>query len=371
MNYSPIRTQAMLNSVVYIGFFLTLLLRSISSQAATSMLPPQKMSNPRVNVINSFRTLAKMRPQKCIDKKKREQDIRGWREKPTQCAWGNLLQMRRWKSDKNSTPPTCLSKQALWWARAQSRINHTAAPMVWDSTWLKQILIDDSSTIKRIAIVVRKADGSWTATEWRWKPSMRTSTRKWQETRWKLLRDAVMKMRQSKLHKPASLEETVLKTSWEKNLKGSAGEISAGVWRWQRDDLCLHMRTIGISPAQLQIPYSKEDSRLEQRTAMQVQLARTYPTVTWLTRFRLLPLTDEAGRGGAKFEAIWLDNETVKAQIWIPEKTDDTILQARISVALPEKKNNETDTMTIDRIADVIERELIDLATTWTFDREQ
>ncbi|MDP3559799.1 MAG: hypothetical protein Q8R79_05585 [Legionellaceae bacterium] len=371
MKYRAISLQTTANGFACGWVFLMLLFGSLSSQAATSTLHAHTVLNSRVTVVNDFKTLAMMRPQKCIDKKNRKSEERGWREKSTQCAWGNLLQMRRWKSDKDSGTLTCLSNQALWWSRTQSRISPTTMPVAWNRAWHKQSLVDDSSAIKRIGIVERRADGSWIATEWSWAPSPRAATRRWQEARWKLLRNAAMQMRQSEPRKQIPLEESVLKKSWEKNLKGNAGEVSGGSWYWQRDGLCLRMGTIGISQAQLQIPYSKEDSRLEQRAAMQIQLARTYPTVTWLTPFRLMPLTDEASQGGAKFEAIWMDNATVTGQIWIPEKIDGSILCARITALLPKKKNNEVNMAKTYRIADVIDRELIGLAMIWTVDHAQ
>lgn len=133
----------------------------------------------------------------------------------------------------------------------------------------------------------------------------------------------------------------------------------------------MRMETVGISQAQLHIPYSKDDGRLEQRAAMQVRLARTYPHATWLTPFRLLPLPGSVGRGGAKYEAIWLENATVKGQVWMPSKADGAILRARIVVALPAKKSSEADAAAIDAIARAVDRELIGLATIWTLDHEQ
>jgi hypothetical protein len=110
---------------------------------------------------------------------------------------------------------------------------------------------------------------------------------------------------------------------------------------------------------------------LEQRAAMQLRLARTYPKATWLTPFRLLPLPNSMPRGGAKYEAIWIENATVKGQLWMPVKADGAVLRARIAVALPAEKDSETEAVAAASIAQSIDNELIGLASTWAFDNER
>lgn len=298
--------------------------------------------------------------------------MRGWRKSSAQCAWQNRLQMQRWEASKGSDPMSCLNPPALWWAWARSGVATTSGNMAWNDGWATQSLIDDASAQKRVAILERTAEGSWVATEWRWAPSPRAATRKWQEGRWKLLTEAARLLRQSQPKDLVSQETSQLRTAWENNLNGSAAEITAESWLWERGDLCMRMETVGISQAQLHLPYSREDGRLEQRAAMQVRLARTYPKAIWLTPFRLLPLPESAVRGGAKYEAIWIENETVKGQLWMPTKGDGAVLRARIAVSLPPKKDSQTAGATLaTNIANSIDRELIGLATTWASDNER
>lgn len=350
--------------------FAGLLFGSLQLQAAIPLPRPPTAPAVADDIVKDFGALAQMRPRKCIDEKTSQAIVRGWHEDARQCAWQNLLEIRRWKTDQNGDRKNCLSRQALWWAWARPQFPATAGPLIWNSAWSTQGLVDDSGEKKRIEIIAREADGSWTVTEWMWKPSTRTETRKWQAARWGLLGDAAMQQRRSASGVTIPAEAAVLRTTWEKNLKGAAGEISAEGWLWERQGLCMRMETAGISQAQLHIPYSREDSRLEQRAAMQLRLARTYPQATWLTQFRLLPLPEVAARGGSKYEAIWQENDTVKGQLWMPTKSDGAIQRARIAVTLPAKRHNEADAAAVDAIARAIDRELTGLATIWTLDHE-
>ncbi len=347
------------------------LLGPLQMHAATSGLRTEDARKMRAGVLHDLAALATIRPKKCIEAKNAELSIRGWRASTAQCAWQNRLQMRRWEADQASDLEHCVSRQALWWARARSRATPAAGPVAWNGTWSAQSLIDDSGPQKRVAIIERSANGSWVATEWRWTPSPRAATRKWQEGRWKLLTDAAIGIRQSTPKESVPHEVAPLLATWEKNLRGRAGEVAEASWLWERDGLCMRMETVGLSQAQLHLPYSKEDGRLEQRAAMQLRLARTYPKATWLTPFRLLPMPNSTPRGGAKYEAIWIENATVKGQLWMPGKVDGAVLRARIAVALPAKKDSETEAAAAASIAQSIDSELIGLATTWAFDNER
>ena len=372
MMYRVTRANATINGIARVAIIMATFLYSLQLAAATP--PPRHQTSQKKNpedVVNDFAALAQVKPKKCIDDIPNESSAVGWHKEEAQCAWQNLLRVRRWEAGKDGDPKSCLSKQAMWWAWARSRGATAAAPLIWNSTWTTQSLVDDAGEIKRIIVIARAADGSWAATEWRWRPSLRAATRHWQAERWKLLSDAAILLRQSTPNTTVPQDAAVLKTAWEKGLKGAAGEVAAGSWLWERGGLCLRMETVGISQAQLHIPYSKDDGRLEQRAAMQIRLARTYPQATWLTPFRLLPLPDSAGRGGAKYEAIWLENAAVKGQLWMPSKADGAITRARIVVTLPTKHSGKADAAEIDAIARAVDRELIGLATIWTRDHEQ
>lgn len=325
----------------------------------------------QAGVTGNLAVLARDRPKKCIEANQSAPDVRGWRKTAAQCAWQNRLQMRRWETDSDSNANSCLSKQALWWAwmRARSPVAPKAGNVAWDRAWSAQSVVDDSGMKKRVGIIVRTASGSWTATEWSWDPSPRAATRTWQAGRWKLLTDAAIGLQQAS-RKDAASQVMPLRAVWEKRLAGTAGEVLAENWLWERGGLCMRMETVGLSRAQLHLPYSKEDGRLEQRAAMQLRLARTYPKATWLTPFRLLPLPDPAARGGAKYEAIWIENATVKGQLWMPRKENGAVVRARIAVTLPATIDREADAAALAGIARSIDRELIGLATSWAFGNE-
>jgi hypothetical protein len=347
-----------------------LLLGSLQLHAA---IPHAQVSGkPLTTIANDFARLANGQPRKCIHQNEPEPSVRGWRKSSSQCAWQNRLQMQRWEAGKGSDPKSCLSPPALWWAWARSSVAPTSGNIAWNDGWATQSLIDDASTQRRVAIIERSKDGSWVATEWRWSPSPRAATRKWQEGRWKLLTDAAMQIRQPEFTELVLSETVQLRTAWEKNLAGSAAEVSARSWLWQRDDLCMRMETVGISQAQLHLPYSTEDGRLEQRAAMQLRLVRTFPKAIWLTPFRQLPLHGSTIRGGAKYEAIWIENGAVRGQLWIPTKGDGAVLRARIVVEMPMERGSQTTSAAlVANIANSINRELIGLATIWAYDNER
>lgn len=319
-------------------------------------------SKARAGILKNFAMLSMTKPKICVDDQTPERPVAGWRRSPAQCAWQNLLQVRRWETDLETDSINCVSKQARWWASAHPRVGPHPA---WNRDWQAQTLIDEAGVQKRIAMIERTASGSWLATEWRWTPSQRASTRKWQEGRWKLLTDAAMVLRQTSAASQTLRDADSLLVAWEQNLNGSPAEISAETRIWRRDRLCMKMQAIGLDEAQLYLPYSREDWRLEQRAAMRIRLARSYPKAVWLTPFRLLPMAETSKRGGAKYEAIWLDNGMVKGQVWIPTSVNGTILRTRIEVAMSVPAATDADAAMATTIATSIERELVGLASTW------
>lgn len=361
---------AMIQGAARATLLAALLLGPLPLQAATQNARATAVLKARSGVKNDLSILATHRPKKCIEAKESQAKVPGWRQSAAQCAWQNRLQMRRWEAHKDSAPNSCLSQPALWWAWAR-RAAPTAAAVAWNSTWSAQSLLDDSGAQKRVGIIERTAQGAWVATEWRWAPSPRAATRKWQERRWKLLTDVAMQMRQAPRAEHGPPQAALLKAAWEKNLGGRAAEVAPESWRWERDGLCLRMEAVGLSQAQLHLPYSKEDGRFEQRAAMQLRLARLYPKALWITQFRLLPLPDSPAASGAKYEAIWMEDATLKGQLWMPGKADGAVLRARINAALPAKKDPAADAAAIAAIARAIDDELIGLATIWARDNER
>lgn len=251
--------------------------------------------------------------------------------------------------------------QAQWWASARGAGVPPGQPLAWRAEWRAHSVDDESGAQKRIAIVRRASNGRWSATEWRWDPSPRAATRRWQEGRWKLLAAQADAFNAAAAADAVAPERDMLQSVWEHNLGTRAGEISGDVWRWQGDALCMRSDLIELAPSQFHIPYSVEDSRLEQRAAMQLQLARRFPKAQWPTPFRLVSGAAQA-RGGAKFLAVWLENSDLKGQLWIPTKGNGPLVRLRIHATLPPAPGAADSA----RAGQAMERELSALASRWS-----
>jgi hypothetical protein len=309
---------------------------------------------------------ATVRPRPCLH----EQPIPavgGWSASATQCAWQDRLQMRQWRANPSAGAVDCVDSPARWWSATRQRWGVSAGPVAWNSEWSAQTLALATPMQQQVAIVERTDAGAWIATEWRWTPSPREATRQWQQGRWKLLQDAAAVRQQKATAALVAADAVPLLAAWESILAGRAGELSPDGWRWESAGLCMRMETAGISQAQLHLPYSREDSRLEQRAAMQLRLARTYPKAIWLTPFAILPAIDTppgaatTSRIGAMYQALWWRDGAIKGQLWMPEKTGGAIHRARISVAF-EAPGAKADDARVTRIATAIEHELTGLA---------
>lgn len=280
------------------------------------------------------------------------------------CAWQNRLRMQRWTIAAPPQGAACVSGPALLWARAR---NLPGAPAgltpAWRSHWNAQSMQASIGAEALIVIISRMPDGQWSATEWRWKPSPRAATRRWQASRWALLAERVVQARPLDKAAAGPREARMLRAVIESNLGSRAGETADDIWRWPADGLCLRADLPGLGPQQLQLPYAVDDSRLEQRAAMQLHLARRFPKATWLTTFRLVPQTPQA-KGGAKFYAIWSEDGLLKGQLWMPTKGDGPLVRVRIDTALPAARAGQQQGP--ERAADVIERELAALAARWS-----
>lgn len=328
--------------------------------------PQRKPAIAKPDLARDFSALAQQRPRKCIGPDAAGGQPPGWKAEPAECAWQNLLQVRRWSAMGAMQPGSCVSPQAQWWAWARRGSDQPAA---WRAAWTVQGLVDERGPEKRIALIERASNGQWSATEWRWNPSLRAATRRWQEGRWKLLVAHVAARRQASATAGLARETRMLQSVWENNLGARAGEITGDSWRWQGGGVCLRTDPVGLGQQQLHLSYSVEDSRLEQRAAMQLQLARRFPEAVWITPFRLVPAAPQA-RGGAKFEAVWIENNEVKGQLWIPTKGEGPVVRLRINASLPAAPNGQPSPAAVGNAAQAVERELIALANRWTAEHD-
>jgi hypothetical protein len=327
---------------------------------------PHRKAAAKPDLMSDFAALAQNRPRKCAPEDLSIEAVPGWKLERAECAWQNRLQIRRWAILPDTQGPACVSPQARWWASARGASG--AAP-AWRTRWAARSLEESSGAGKRIAVIARTADGQWSATEWRWSPSPREATRRWQEGRWNMLAALAGGLNQPADGGAVPRETRMLQAAWEKNLGTRAGEVGGEFWRWQADGLCL--RTDPVEPGQqlFHIPYSAQDSRLEQRSAMQLQLARRYPKAEWLTPFRLIPAPAQA-RSGAKFEAVWIENAELKGQLWIPTRGEGPVVRLRVNASLPAPAGGQPNPAMVARASQTVERELAALANRWAAEHE-
>jgi hypothetical protein len=359
--YAASFTHALLCTVV-------LLLGSFAGADASAKTHRRVAAQP--DLVADFAALAQNRPRRCVAADPPGAAPAGWKLEFNQCAWQSRLRMRRWIAPDPVPPTGCVSGQARFWAWARGDTALAPGqPLAWRAHWGAHSLDDGSGAEKRIVVLQRAGSGQWSATEWRWNPSPREATRRWQEGRWKLLAALSDGLRQPAGAAAGPPENLMLLSVWEHNLGARAGEIGGEIWRWQRDGLCLRSDPVGLGQQQLHIPYSFDDGRLEQRAAMQLQLARRYPKAVWLTPFRLIPAAPH-GRGGAKFDAVWIENAEIKGQLWIPTKGDGPVVRLRINATLPAAAGAAPNQAAVARAAETVERELAALAQRWNAEHE-
>jgi hypothetical protein len=323
--------------------------------------PPAKAA-PQA-LLDDFSNLATMRPRACPADMPAGIPAPGWRPDAAQCAWQGLLSLRRWQRPAEAAAGSCTGSAAQWWAQARKAYPGAAVPaLAWQDAWQSQVLAGESNGVQRLALIARSLDGGWTFSEWTWRPSERAATRRWQEGRWKLLADAVARYR-SAAPDTADSGAARLRQAWERNLGARAGEVRDGAWRWQAGAYCLSVEAAGASQGQVRLPYLIEDSRLEQRSAMQLQLARRYPEARWAKTFRPLPGPAQATAGSAKYEAIWQQGDTVKGQLWIPTRNDGPVLRLRVGTRLAPGQAGAADG--VAAAVAVVERELAGMAGQW------
>jgi len=270
------------------------------------------------------------------------------------CAWSQRVEMLYWQ-DIPDAPDTCLSTPAIAWHRLGGGVHAVLRP--WNGSWSGQSLQVQYAGVEQAGMVWRRDDGGWSAVLWRWRPSDRLPTRNWQFGHWK---DVVQAVRAVDAANPAP-PRTPLMTAWLDVTNGKPRMLDGEVWRWVRDGSCVSLRSAGLGQAQLHLPYSRDDARLEQRSAMQVLLARRFPNAQWLRPFMLVEPAISGDRTGAKFLAVWKEDSAVHGQLWIPLRDEGGVVRARVSSALP--PNTAPDA--VKGRAALLERELGALAHAW------
>ncbi len=329
-------------------------------QASARTQPKAAAKAP--SVLDDFAGLSTMRPRSCPDAGAAGFAAPGWQAAPPQCAWQGLLSLRTWRHAAADAPDACTGSAAQWWAWIRRAYRADAAPaQAWQEGWDAQVLAGQDQGVQRLALIVRAGDG-WTVSEWRWRPSARAATRRWQEGRWKLLLDAAARYRRAAAPAPDRWTEA-LRQTWERNLGERAGERRAGAWRWQSGGYCLTAEAAGVGQAELRLPYRAEDSRLEQRSAMQLQLARRHPTATWLRPFHLVGEHEQGGPSApAKYQAIWQLGDRLNGQLWIPTANEGPVLRLRAATPLAAGRAAPDQAAAA---AAQLERELDGLARRW------
>jgi hypothetical protein len=273
------------------------------------------------------------------------------------CAWSQRVEMLYWPEVPHAAG-ACLPPPAIAWHRLASLIQPDPEP--WNTAWTGRALAGGADALQQAVAVWPGTDGAWSAVLWRWQPSPKADTRNWQQARWNRVLGAA---RALGLGSPAAQASPLL-DAWLASAKGKPRVVDKDSWRWVSDNTCISMQTAGISQAQLHLPYSRDDARLEQRSAMQVQLARRFPTAEWLLPFTLLDPALPGTRTGAKFIAVWKEGAAVKGQLWIPLRDGGGIVRARVSTALASKDTGPAQEQARQR-AQLLARELTALAHAW------
>ena len=98
------------------------------------------------------------------------------------CAWSGRLEMLYWQT-LPETRDSCLPAPALAWQRLGAAAG--AAVPALSEAWNGQALAREVPGLQQAGAVWRRPDGQWAAVLWRWRPSERAATRRWQEGHWK------------------------------------------------------------------------------------------------------------------------------------------------------------------------------------------
>lgn len=339
------------NTLTKNHFFIFQRLLAPAGMLLAMLAPASVHAAPaRPDPIADFRTLAQQDPWTC----------RPAADGDAKCAWQNRLRKQSWRwSDAGQ--PSCLSPQARWWNQAQAALPPATLRSVWDKRWSAQSLRLGIGGEQRLLLLERGRDGQWQATEWRWNPNPRPATRRWQEGRWKLLVEAAAR-RQAQTAGAAQLDAARMQPVLRRVLGARPGEFGLEGLRLETANrLCLQVGLPLPGQSKLPLSYSPNDSRLEQRAAMHLQLSRQHPDAKWLTQFKMLDMPANLP-SGAKFLATWVENGALNSQLWIPAKDETATLRLRASIRLP---RGQSDAAVLWQGRQAIERELTAVALQW------
>jgi len=323
---------------------------------APSQAAGRKPAPPRTPTIADFTQLSGARPGDCAAAA--NPALSGMGE-PTmrRCAWNQRVEMLYWHSIPMPAA-TCLPPAAIAWHRLTQAVHADAPP--WNNAWSGKTVAVNTAGNQQLAAIWRNDDGQWSAVLWQWQPSDKPATRDWQQGHWN---DVTRSAHAIDAVNPQPAASPLL-VAWRDASSGKPRVVDGDTWRWVTDKTCLRLETSGISQTRLHLPYSRDDARLEQRSGMQVLLARRFPNAEWLQPFTLLEPGRPGDRTGAKFIAVWREGGSVKGQLWIPLRDDAGIVRARIVSDLAPAPAERQQQQAKQR-ADVIERELTALAHAW------
>ncbi|MCU6500957.1 hypothetical protein LPN04_24445 [Rugamonas sp. A1-17] len=313
--------------------------------------------------MRSFATLARARPVYC------EQPAptpANWLATPAQCAWRGGLVMQRWVADA-SKMPSCVSTPAAWWHWRAAALAGPGGPAPWNAAWRRRTLapdIEEENGVRRIVVLTQARDGGWVATEWRWTPPARAATRAWEQRRWEQLRREALAINDGDA---GTATPSALQDVWRRNLRGRPGELDGAALVWQADHQCLRLVAANKQDEpDLPLPYAREDSRLEQRAAIQVQLTRVAPGATWPAPFRMMPPSLPQQRS-ATYAAIAHRGNLLVGRLWLPAGGEQPLLRARLEAPLVAPPGSAPEA----RAVTLLNREMAALAALWTADHER
>ena len=323
--------------------------KSVQLLALAGLVCPPLSAHVADSGFGDFRELSSSVPRSCSAEMPSPPP--GWEALREQCAWSGRLQRQQWRWS-GPARSSCVSPQAELWKWLQ-RVAPPAVP--WERSWVHGSFRRTASGVEYMVSVRQAEGGGWIAEAWRWSPSPRAATRAWQSERW----ERIVKSQKPPAGGPrAPAPDRALATAWQRVLNGRVGELDGTSLLWQgAGGRCLRMETTGISQAQLRLPYSRDDARQEQRSAMQVQLARKFPNARWLSEFKLLP-AHQSPSSGAKFIATWIEGDQVRGQLWMPTK-DGGMVRARVLTALGKSPSDSS------AASALLEDELTRLAAAW------